>query len=533
MTKELDTRNSFTTTRHDVPIGRRAALAMLLAGTALPVTALRGAAQQRPLSIPSVTSAPEVHRVPFSEPPVIEAKDGVLEATLDITLRELWSHGEWLQYRNYNDGFVGPTLRVAPGDRMNVRLKNNLPKDDHGTHTSLHGMTSPHGPNVTNLHTHGLWISPTKPSDDVTLSIEPQGHYDYQFDIEKNHVSGTFWYHPHKHGSVESQVKQGMAGAIIVTGGIDELDGIKDAEDRLLVIQQIQPEPSPEEAAAINTVQDIAGPPNKTTTINALHAPTIKLSKKGLERWRLVAANAHDFLHIRLRQADTGREEDMHVIAYDGIPVHHVKAKTEISMVPGNRVDVLVRPTEPAIYEIWKRADPGQFEELPDDELIGFLDARDIAQDRAKIPTTIDKKLSHPDILKEDTSKDIRKVVFSVDRTDPENPIFLIDDKVYDEGVINQLLKLGDVEEWHILNTNPFMHPFHIHVNPFQIVETSDGSVAPGTWLDTVRLPPGTEDKPGFVKMRTRYQKFTGEFVLHCHILAHEDLGMMQNVKIS
>lgn len=512
---------------------RRTTLAMLLAGVALPATALRTSAQSRPLSIPGVSDNPKPHEVPFDEPTVIDAEGGFLDAELDISLREIEHEGQVLRYRNYNGHFVGPTLRAAPGDRMYVYLKNNLSDDGGHTHTSMKGMRSPHGPNVTNLHTHGLWISPRAPSDDVTLSIEPGKDYNYEFRIEKEHVSGTFWYHPHKHGSVESQVKQGMAGAIIITGGIDELDGIKDAEDRLLVIQQIEPEPSPGAVAAVKTIQDIAGPPNKTTTINALHAPTITLSEQGLERWRFVAANTHDFLHFELREAGTGRNEDMHVIAYDGIPVQDVRAVSEFSMASGNRVDVLVRPTKPAIYEIWKRGDAGQFDQIPDDELIGFLDARSIPDTRADIPQTIPGKYSHPHIHKEELNKPTRTVVFSVDRTDPDNPIFLIDGNEYDEDTPNQLLDVKGVEEWHILNTNGFMHPFHIHVNPFEIVETSDNSVRPGTWLDTVRLPPGTEDNPGYVKMRTRYQKFTGTFVLHCHILAHEDRGMMQNVIIS
>ena len=72
------------------------------------------------------------------------------------------------------------------------------------------------------------------------------------------------------------------------------------------------------------------------------------------------------------------------------------------------------------------------------------------------------------------------------------------------------------------------MHPFHIHVNPFQIVEIWDGSIPPGRWLDTVPLPPH-----GHVVMRTRIQEFTGDFVQHCHILLHEDHGMMQLIRIS
>jgi FtsP/CotA-like multicopper oxidase with cupredoxin domain len=133
----------------------------------------------------------------------------------------------------------------------------------------------------------------------------------------------------------------------------------------------------------------------------------------------------------------------------------------------------------------------------------------------------------------------------------------------YDPNRIDRVLKLGGVDEW-TLQSGFVSHPFHIHVNPFQIVSIIDpsgkdvslpgavdnagGQVDPqypglkGVWKDTLWVKDLINDPADFpsklatsmytLKVRTRYQRYIGEFVLHCHILDHEDQGMMQNVEI-
>jgi FtsP/CotA-like multicopper oxidase with cupredoxin domain len=96
-------------------------------------------------------------------------------------------------------------------------------------------------------------------------------------------------------------------------------------------------------------------------------------------------------------------------------------------------------------------------------------------------------------------------------------------------------MPLGDVQDWLLTNTTSMAHPFHIHINPFQIVEivdkvngktyTPDGDLI---WQDVIAIPP----KGGSVRIRSRFADFTGTYVLHCHILAHEDRGMMQLVRV-
>jgi FtsP/CotA-like multicopper oxidase with cupredoxin domain len=107
--------------------------------------------------------------------------------------------------------FVGPTIRVRPGAVLRLGLENRLPAC---AETSAHGGCI----NDTNIHTHGLWVSPAGNSDNVLIAVRPGGRFDYEFLIPTDHPAGTFWYHPHRHGSSLYQLGSGMAGALIVEG---------------------------------------------------------------------------------------------------------------------------------------------------------------------------------------------------------------------------------------------------------------------------------------------------------------------------
>src|SRR4051812_15484663 len=148
--------------------------------------------------------------------------------------------------------YVAPVIDVRPGQTISMTLHNKLPADPSCT---AHGgnVNKPHCFNGTNLHSHGLWVSPSGNSDNVLLSINPGVDFQYIYNLPPDHPAGTFWYHSHRHGSTALQVSSGMAGALIVrgdrmptpttSGDIDVI--LKNAdltamEDRTLVLQQIQ-----------------------------------------------------------------------------------------------------------------------------------------------------------------------------------------------------------------------------------------------------------------------------------------------------
>jgi len=104
---------------------------------------------------------------------------------------------------------------------------------------------------------------------------------------------------------------------------------------------------------------------------------------------------------------------------------------------------------------------------------------------------------------------------------------FFIDGRSFDMNRVDQRVRLGAVEEWTIANLHKHDNIFHIHTNPFQLVKVSGEPLAEPVWLDTAGRP-----RHGSLTFRSRFLDFTGRFMLHCHMMNHEELGMMQTVEV-
>jgi FtsP/CotA-like multicopper oxidase with cupredoxin domain len=525
------------------------------------------------------------------EPPILETPDKVkgphrLDVTLEVRMAENtvrvfdpWKKTEVDQkvhLRSYNGGLVGPTLKVGAGDTIYLKLDNQL---DEKTMTGGHGAApTVHGLNVTNLHTHGLHISPRPGSDDVLEKVEPKSSRPYRFDIlpagnphpelPARQYPGTFWYHAHVHGSTAVQLASGMAGALIVRGDIDEHPGVKGARDRLFVFQQlafdkdgkVQPVNNLAELFAnfegdklLGIPNPVHGPP-KFTTINGRTKPRIRMRPGEVERWRFVDAGVMEMLDIYLvKKASPHDKVPLHQIAVDGITLKTMRDVEHVPLGPGYRTDVMVKaPVERGLYILYK--EEAQFNGDRPLKLKAFgPGAPNPPADASTTPPSIgpqwlaeimvegesaegdpschsklpdpNQPLPAPTDMLRDITKDQVMRMKGVEFGNTENT-FEVDGKPFDENTVlpKFRLKLGDVEEWLIYNNSSMAHPFHIHVNAFQLVDAS-GKL--GDWADTVLVPP-----KGEVRLRTRYERFTGRFVLHCHILIHEDKGMMQLVEI-
>ncbi len=507
-------------TRRDVlRVGSQAGAALLL-GT-------RAGAQQKP-SLVAAIGTPEPDAVSFVEPEVRESKEGLLDTSLHARFAENEIAGRPIRSRTFEGKLTGPTLKFRPGDVVRVQYVNELPVES-GTG---HGPGVPHGLNPTNLHTHGLWVSPAGNSDNVLYELMPGHRFQHEYLIPREHVSGTFWYHPHRHGSVAAQVENGMSGAILIAGGIDELPEVRAAQERLFVLQQINDAGVTDRRARATTLLEIAGVNEKVTTVNGRHVPTLTLRPGEVQRWRFVAANSHDVLPLSFRPAQlgSGTPPSMFPIAWDGIPVKRVAEKKEVVLAPGNRSDVLVRAGEPGLYRLWKRGfSQIKFEHVPDPETIAWVRVAG-APVSMSLPATIPEEYSHRDISAAEITLPERKLVFSIA---PKPLKFLINGKEFDPDRPDPVVVVGTAEQWRLENSSDAMHPFHIHVNPFQVVESSDPTLDTGVFKDTVPIPPVQDNgQNGYVVIRSRFRRYIGRFVLHCHILWHEDNGMMLLVEI-
>ena len=445
--------------------------------------------------------------------------------------------------RTFDGRIPGPTLRVRPGDTLQVRLFNDLPPeaDEHPM-----DMNMPHGFNTTNLHTHGFHVSPkcnadgTVCSDNVLIEIPPGESQLYEYALPRNHPDGTYWYHPHKHGSAAIQVMGGMAGALIIEGDTDDFlraHGV--TRDRVFVLQGIKVL----DEGRVITESSFLTPP--LFTVNGQVQPTIRIRPGEVQRWRFINACEHEHMPLVLR-ADPGHApQTFHQLAYDGITLPRLEEAEHLFMASGNRLDVLLKIDKPGVYRLVK---PELFQGtsaegvpllIPEEFLATVIVAgapEDTPLPRGRLP----RPSSALPPIRDDEITGTRRVTFSVDFS--TSPIqFQIDGKLFDADRVDQVIQLGAVEEWTVINTSPSDHPFHIHQNPFQVTEITGGPLGRPVaslplWLDTINIPRNTGfpdmSNPGSVTFRSRFEHFDGQFVLHCHLIHHEDMGMMQLVEI-
>src|SRR3954466_15709656 len=186
-------------------------------------------------------------------PEVRASQGGLLDTTLTARVMALPLAGQTATVSVYEGTFPGPTLRVRPGDTLRVNLVNTLdalpPALPQNSPFQCSPVTGPgQMPNSpehamtcdTNLHVHGLHVSPEGNSDNIFLTVKAGESFQYEYQIPENHPGGLYWYHPHRHGTVTNQVFGGMAGPIIIEGDIDALPGIAGVPERLLVLQATQ-----------------------------------------------------------------------------------------------------------------------------------------------------------------------------------------------------------------------------------------------------------------------------------------------------
>jgi FtsP/CotA-like multicopper oxidase with cupredoxin domain len=425
------------------------------------------------------------------EPEVRASVDGLLDTSLTAAFGPVMVNGQQMTSRVFESSYPAPTMRLKPGDTMCIRLTNQL--DD-----------------ITNLHTHGFHVSPRDNSDNVFLHVEPGETFDFEFNLPADHMPGICWYHPHVHGDTYEHVNGGMAGAIIIEGGLDEVPGIAGLTERLLILQSTQ-----FDANGVVVPVDDQTTKQQMRTINGQVNPTIRIRPGETQRWRIANMTSENFCLLALEG------HHLHQIAADGNPLSEVRTEERIFLVPGERAEVLVQAAGEGTYEIRQLLWGTGFQSQPDVLLATMLVEGDPV-DSEPLPTTL---LPFED-LREATIDRTRELHFDV-KVDHDGAQFLIDGKTVDMDRVDQTIQAGATEEWVIYNDSDEWHPFHIHVNDFQVVAVNGEPVEVYGWEDTRGLPPN-----GSITIRHRFLDFTGKYVYHCHILFHEDMGMMGIVEV-
>ena len=476
------------------PLTRRQALILAGAGT---VSLVVGGA--------GVLSNTDFGRGSFAgqalkEPPVMRSSNGALKVKLSAAEENILVAGRQATVLAYNESLPGPTLIVRPGDHLAVSLTNRLNQ-------------------VTNLHVHGLHVSPKGNGDNAFVSVDPGESFDYEYQLPPDHRPGVYWYHPHHHGTVAEQIFGGLYGAIIV----EDAEPLPVGRERVLVVSDITLD-SFGEIPATSAMDQMFGREGDLMLVNGQINPTLTLAPDERERWRIVNACVARYLKLRLDG------QTLQLLGIDSGRSVRPDAVTEVVLAPGNRADLLVTG----------RAGTSVLRSLPVDRgsAMGMMGSRprsssdsvDLMTVTVKGAPAVERGPVPPQPpqrdLRTETVAATRQLTFAMgmDGMAMRNGEMsvTIDGQPFDAARIDSAVQVGSVEEWTLVNTSPMDHPIHLHVWRMQIVNEQGGSADDPVWRDVVNVPARSR-----VTVRIAFDDFPGKTVYHCHILAHEDAGMM------
>jgi FtsP/CotA-like multicopper oxidase with cupredoxin domain len=481
------------------------------------------------------------------QPRWVESEDGVLEADLTVQFTNVVVNGQKVNLRTYNGGFPGPTLVVKPGDVLRLREVNTLPAEPAtGPHQNIN---HPHGFNDLNLHVHGLNVSPEDSEDNVLVVVRPGETFEHEIHIPSDHPTGTYWYHPHKHGSTSCQVGSGMAGMLLVVDpgkDIRSIPGISDALEVILLFQEIYIQDRPDGVGEVpgmpisvedffygdriryeQTVNGVAC--NEIGMDGTIVIPEIHMWPGEVQHWRM----CHGGIFQNWLLGIEGHQ--MHIVAYDGVTLDTMETVDECLFVSGQRRDILVKASNtPGTYAVKRKTykQAAEANSWPEKTLFNIVVEDGDPMDMP-LPTRLKPPRARLPYITDDEIIRKRDVAFSfIDNTAKGIFLHTIDGKVFKPGRVDFTMVLDTAEEWVIHNNPASDHPFHIHVNWFELHKVIDGAgketvYNPPIWMDCANIPAN-----GSVVIRHRFENYQGKAVFHCHFLSHEDEGMMSIIEI-
>jgi FtsP/CotA-like multicopper oxidase with cupredoxin domain len=443
------------------------------------------------------------------------------------------------------------------------------------------GMMSPVS---TNLHFHGLTIPPTCHQDDVLkTSVQPgDAPFEYRFRIPEDEPPGLYWYHPHIHGFSKQQLLGGASGALIVEGIERAKKEVTGLPERVFIIRdQDLMHPNARPAASEPVVPkfmvdrdgDAAnngtgfGKPAKDLSINYVPAPypdyppgVIQMRPGERQLWRVLNASAITYLNLEVLY--NRAPQQLGLVAMDGVPIgergpgqndtgESVIWQTHLGIPPGARVEFILQgpPEGEAGLLVTRTVDTGPGGENDPNRALATI----VASANAREPQSILPSASEPLPLASETwladvpPVRVRHLYFSEKLADPSDPTSAVEfyltvdgqtPKMFDmnSGIPNIVAQQGTVEDWIIENRSSELHAFHIHQLHFLLLQYMGQNVHENFLRDTVNVPyfnGRTLAYPSIrVRMDFRDPNVIGMFPYHCHLLEHEDKGMMGTIRV-
>ncbi len=469
----------------------------LTAAAGMAKTTLAGSLLGAPALLSRRAQAAAHTREPLLSPPEIRSENGVLNATLTAAPGRVQLGEFAFPGLLYNGAYTPPLLRPKLGDTMRIRFRNQLPDDP------------------SNLHYHGLSVSPQGNSDNVFIHVHPGQEFDYEVRIpaQDRQGPGFFWYHPHAHGVVTKQIMGGMSGGLVVDGIERLFPVLSGLRERFLLIKHVE-----------------LGDENEVISINGQIDPEIAIRPNEMQFWRIGHIGATLFIKFRIEGMA------LYVLATDGHPLSQPRKVSELLLGPGQRIDAIAIGPQTGEYalrtipfqnEAWRKPDPAQ-------QLATIVSEGSPANGADVESEVLRQRVTGARWFDEVRATPIaRRRRLEYSRT-PDRHVFMIDGRVMDEHRVDQTVRLGDTEEWTVVNTDQQYHSFHIHQTAFQVTEVNGVIQDEDSLRDTFSLPPATERGPSEVKVVIPFTDpvIVGRFVYHCHAVDHEDKGMMGIVEV-
>ena len=499
-------------------------------------------------------------------PPALFSSNGILNVRFSYQHRFDTDGTELLCFMT-PDGLENPTLHVKPGDHLVVTVTNNTPAQPLTmTLNPPNCGATQMGNSSLNIHYHGTNTSPTCHSDEVIKTIINSGQtFQYNIAFPTNEPSGLYWYHPHVHGIAEHALQGGAAGAIVVDGIQNSQPAVSGLRHRIFMVRD-QPVPGnptptgniPSWDVTLNYI-----PITSPTDPNANNfVPAILRMQPGEKQFWRVSNSCSDTI-LDLQYVFDGVAQTMQVVAVDGVPLNSQDGTqpgaptpvTHFMLPPAARVEFIVSapPTSVQLAQLLTLGiNTGPFgdndpqrplatvqltsDDTADggsDNAVGTFTAVSTTQQRfaglGTAPVAVQRTVFFNEIQPTQFFMDVQG-----------KPEHLFDPNAPPDIVATQ----GTVEEWTVENHTPENHEFHFHQlhflaesqNNFELNGSQQAPGINGQYLDMIQVP-YWDQNPNHpypsVTLRIDFRgNDIGNFVFHCHILGHEDLGMMNIIQV-
>lgn len=484
-----------------------------------------------PQTSPGAGFVPDVEMVLTAAPDEVLVLPGGPTGVWRFTGRLLKGPADTLQ--TIPGSYLGPVIRLRRGQRVRVRIANQLPE------SSV-------------VHWHGLDV-PERADGHPRLAIDHGREYLVEFEV--NNRAGTYWYHPHPHMRTGAQVYRGLAGLLIVRDAEEDALALPSGGTELLCVLQDRRFDAKNQFVfhSGNMMEMMNGFLGDRVLVNGQPQPTTEVDA-AWHRVRLLNAS-----NARIYKLAWSGGVEMTVIGGDGGLLERALSQQVLTLAPGQRADVVLDLTALAAgtevhldSQAFPEADAGVIGMMGGGRMAGMMGNRSNVPNGAPLRVMtlrtrarkgpafrVPERLSSFDatwLPRADAT--IRSVPLSFQRMRwvLGGRTFAMDDVAPEESVA-----AGSTQLWDFVNlTNPMgmqaAHPIHMHGRQFRVIARTGGSVTNALragivdagWRDTVLVLPGET-----VRVQVAFTRNPGLYLYHCHILEHEDMGMMRNFRVT